>query len=158
MQTIFSLEELPLLLKHLNFKKLVVVGGCFDLLHLGHIVFLQKAKEKGELLVVLLESDETIQKLKGKKRPIHKQDTRAKILAELKSVDFVLQLPPLSTDKEYDELITSLHPSIIATTQGDEYDFHKKRQAKKIGAKMLYVTPPVKDHSTTKIIKKIRKS
>jgi rfaE bifunctional protein nucleotidyltransferase chain/domain len=156
MANIFTFDQLPVLLKKLNYKKLVVVGGCFDLLHLGHIIFLQQAKQKGEILLVLLESDETIQKLKGKHRPIHSQFVRAQILAELKSVDYVLQLPPLSTDQEYDELITTLHPSIIATTEGDEYDFHKKRQAKKVGAKILYVTPVVKDHSTTKIIEQIK--
>lgn len=156
--TIFNVDQLAQLLKNLNFKKLVVVGGCFDLLHLGHITFLQKAKEKGEVLLVLVESDDTIQKLKGENRPIHSQSTRAQILAELKSVDFVLMLPPLNNDQAYDQLITALHPSVIATTQGDPYDFHKKRQAKKIGAKMLYVTPEIQDHSTSNTIKKIKNS
>lgn len=156
MTNIFSIDKLPELLKKLNYKKLVVVGGCFDLLHLGHIIFLQQAKQKGEILLVLLESDESIKKLKGELRPIHSQTVRAEILSELKSVDFVLKLPLLPTDKDYDELLTTLHPSVIATTEGDEYDFHKKRQAKKVGAKMLYVTPIVKDHSTSKIIRKIK--
>ncbi len=155
--TIFSINQIHELFKQLNFKKLVIVGGCFDLLHLGHIVFLQKAKEQGEVLLVLLESDQTIQRLKGKNRPIHTQEVRAQILAELKSVDFVLMLPPLDSDQAYDQLLMALHPSIIATTEGDEYDYHKKRQAKKVGAKMLYVTPVIKDHSTTRIIKRIRK-
>jgi rfaE bifunctional protein nucleotidyltransferase chain/domain len=155
--TIFSINQIHELFKQLNFKKLVIVGGCFDLLHLGHIVFLQKAKEQGEVLLVLLESDQTIQRLKGKNRPIHTQEVRAQILAELKSVDYVLNLPPIDSDQEYDRLLVALHPSVIATTQGDEYDYHKKRQAKKVGAKMLYVTPVIKDHSTTRIIKRIRK-
>lgn len=154
--TVFNYDQLPELLKQLNFKKLVVVGGCFDLLHFGHIIFLQKAKAKGEILLALVESDETIQKLKGRERPIHSQIVRSQILAELKSVDFVLMLPPMNTDHDYDQLITLLHPSIIATTEGDKYAFHKKRQAKKIGAKMLYVTAEIEDHSTSKIIKKIK--
>lgn len=156
--TIFTSDQLPALLKELNFKKLVLVGGCFDLLHLGHITFLKKAKEKGDILLVLVESDDTIQKTKGKNRPVHTQTTRAHILSELKSVDYVLMLPPMKTDAEYDQLIETLHPSIIATTEGDRYDFHKKRQAKKIGAKMIYVTPEIQDHSTSKIIKKIKNS
>jgi rfaE bifunctional protein nucleotidyltransferase chain/domain len=131
--TIFSINQIHELFKQLNFKKLVIVGGCFDLLHLGHIVFLQKAKEQGEVLLVLLESDQTIQRLKGKNRPIHTQEVRAQILAELKSVDYVLNLPPIDSDQEYDRLLVALHPSVIATTQGDEYDYHKKRQAKKVG-------------------------
>ncbi len=156
MTNVFFVEQLPELLKELNFKKLVVVGGCFDLLHLGHIIFLQQAKAKGEILLVLLESDQTIKKLKGAMRPIHSQDVRAQILSELKSVDYVLKIPSFTLDKEYDELITQLNPSIIATTEGDEFAFHKKRQAQKIGAKMLYVTPAINDHSTSKIIKKIK--
>jgi rfaE bifunctional protein nucleotidyltransferase chain/domain len=126
--TIFSINQIHELFKQLNFKKLVIVGGCFDLLHLGHIVFLQKAKEQGEVLLVLLESDQTIQRLKGKNRPIHTQEVRAQILAELKSVDYVLNLPPIDSDQEYDRLLVALHPSVIATTQGDEYDYHKKRK------------------------------
>lgn len=158
MAIIYSIDQLPQLLKQLNFKKLVVAGGCFDLLHLGHIIFLQQAKAKGELLLVLLESDQTIKKLKGKHRPIHSQSVRAQILAELKSVDYVLMLPPFAADAEYDELIEKLNPSILATTKGDEFVFHKKRQANKIGAKLVFVTPQIKDHSTTKIIKSIKKS
>lgn len=158
MTIIYSLDQLPSLLKQLNFKKLVLVGGCFDLLHLGHIIFLQKSKSKGERLLVLLESDQTIKKLKGEIRPIHTQEVRAQILSELRSVDFVLKLPHFSSDAEYDELIEKLKPSVIATTKGDEYAFHKQRQAKKNGAKLLFVTEPIKDHSTSKIIKKIKRS
>lgn len=156
MNTIFPYSELDQLIAKLHHKKIVLAGGCFDLLHLGHIKFLKEAKEKGELLIVLLESDQTIKKLKGKGRPIHSQDTRAQILAELKSVDYVLLLEEFTSDNQYDELIEKLKPEIIATTKGDKYDFHKKRQAKKIGAKMLYVTEVVKDHSTSKIIKKAK--
>lgn len=126
------------------------------MLHLGHITFLKNAKAKGDLLIVLLESDKTIKKLKGKGRPIHTQDVRAQILSELKSVDFVLKLAEFTSDNEYDALIEKLKPEIIATTKGDKYDFHKKRQAKKIGAKLVYVAEPIKDHSTSKIIKKAK--
>ena len=116
MTNVFFVEQLPELLKELNFKKLVVVGGCFDLLHLGHIIFLQQAKAKGEILLVLLESDQTIKKLKGAMRPIHSQDVRAQILSELKSVDYVLKIPSFTSDKEYDELITRLNPSDFELT------------------------------------------
>ncbi len=156
MTTIFSFTELDQLIAQLHHKKIVIAGGCFDLLHLGHITFLKNAKAKGDLLIVLLESDKTIKKLKGKGRPIHTQDVRAQILSELKSVDFVLKLAEFTSDNEYDALIEKLKPEIIATTKGDKYDFHKKRQAKKIGAKLVYVAEPIKDHSTSKIIKKAK--
>lgn len=156
MKTIFPFSELDQLITELHHKKIVIVGGCFDLLHLGHITFLKNAKEKGELLIVLLESDQTIKKLKGKGRPIHSQNIRAQMLAELKSVDYVLMLEEFISDDDYDQLIEKLKPEIIATTKGDKYDFHKKRQAKKIGAKLIYVTEQIKDHSTSKIIKKAK--
>ncbi len=155
MDRIFTFQTLDKLLQLIKNKQLVVAGGCFDLLHLGHIIFLQKAKQQADLLVVLLESDQTIQKLKGQRRPVHSEKIRAQILAELKSVDYVLLLPPLNSDQDYDELIKKLHPAVIATTAGDEYDFHKKRQAEKYGAKLVYVTKPIEDHSTTKLIQKL---
>ena len=64
--------------------KIVLVGGCFDILHLGHVVFLEKAKKEGDVLVVLLESDEKVRFLKGKGRPVHTQSERAEILSALK--------------------------------------------------------------------------
>lgn len=152
---IFTFSQLEQLIKKINNKKVVVVGGCFDLLHLGHIIFLQKAKEQGEIVIVLLESDQTIKKLKGDRRPIHTQEVRSQILAELKSVDFVLVLPPMKSNHEYDQLIEKLSPRVIATTEGDEYDFHKKRQAEKTGAKLVYVTKQINEHSTTQLIQKL---
>ena len=158
MNGIFTLNQLDQLLLKLKNQAVVVVGGCFDLLHLGHIIFLQQAKRQGQALVVLLESDDRIRKLKGEGRPVHNQQTRAQILAELKSVDYVLMLPELNSDQEYDQLVEKLSPKIIATTEGDEYDFHKKRQAEKVGAKLIYVTKPIEDHSTSKIIDAIKQN
>lgn len=158
MNSIYAFDQLSKLTQVLQNKQVVIAGGCFDLLHLGHIIFLQKAKQQGEVLVVLLESDETIQKLKGPMRPIHNQSVRAQILAELKSVDKVLMLPRLKSDQEYDEIIEKIKPSVIATTEGDKYDFHKKRQSEKYGAKLVYVTQLVEDHSSSLIIEKIQQA
>ena len=79
-------------------KITVLAGGCFDVLHPGHIVFLEKAKKAGDYLVVLLESDKKIRKLKGKGRPVHSQKERAEILSALKSVDSVVCLPYMEND------------------------------------------------------------
>src|SRR5437868_2303682 len=87
---------------HKQDKQIVVAGGCFDILHIGHFTFLEKAKSAGNALFVLLESDETIKKSKGPNRPINTQQNRAKLLAGLSAVDFVILLPPLTTNEDYD--------------------------------------------------------
>jgi rfaE bifunctional protein nucleotidyltransferase chain/domain len=135
-------------------KKLVLAGGCFDILHPGHIYFLEQAKRKGDFLMLLLESDETVKKLKGDKRPIHKQKDRAKMLAALQVVDYISLLPPLYTNKEYDHLVLGLKPAIIATTQGDLFQKHKKRQAGLIEAKVT-VIKKIRNFSTSQLAQQI---
>ncbi len=133
-------------------KKIVLVGGCFDILHIGHITFLEEAKKQGDVLFVLLEADETIIKTKGPTRPINTQQDRAKILTHLTIVDFVISLPPFVDNNAYDMLINQLKPAIIATTAGDPYRSHKERQAKLIGANVVDVLEPISNKSTTKLI------
>lgn len=134
--------------------KLVLAGGCFDVLHPGHIVFLEKAKRAGDSLLVLLESDQKIKKLKGQGRPVHTQKDRAKILAALEFVDFIVCLPFMEKDIEYDELIAKIKPDIIAATYGDKEIGFKKRTAQKVGAKLKFVTKMVGTHSTSGILRK----
>jgi len=133
-------------------KKIVLAGGCFDLLHIGHIVFLENAKKTGDTLFVLLENDDTIKKLKGEKRPINTQEDRAKILSSLNMVNYVILLPAQVTNDFYDKLVFQLKPAIIATTTGDSNRSHKERQAKTIDAQVIDVTMPVRDQSTTKLL------
>jgi len=133
-------------------KKVVLVGGCFDVLHPGHIIFLEKAKKQGDFLIVLLESDEKIKELKGKSRPVHTQKERAAILRSLKSVDQVILLPYMKNDDDYERLIQNLKPDVIAATSGVPDNFHKERIAKITGAKIKYVTKIIGDYSTTNIL------
>jgi len=135
--------------------KIVLVGGCFDIVHLGHIKFLEKAKEKGDILIVLLESDENIRKIKGQNRPINNQENRAKFLINLKMVDYVINLPEMKNDEDYLELIKKIKPTVIAVSEGDENIEKKKMQAEKVGAKLVKVTNLVKQQSTSKIIEVI---
>lgn len=132
-------------------KTIVLAGGCFDVLHIGHISFLKNAKNQGDFLFLLLESDETIKKLKGENRPINTQKDRATILASLKMIDFVVLLPELKSDNEYDDLIIRLEPNIIAVTKGDPNKFHKERQAKLTNAKLIEVVEKISDQSTTRL-------
>lgn len=135
-------------------KSLVLAGGCFDILHPGHIVFLEKAKKMGDILVVLLESDQKVRLLKGKNRPIHTQVDRAKVLLALKSVDFVILLPFFTSDSSYDQLIAKLQPRVIAVTAPDSHLHHKQRAAKLTGAKLKYVTKKVGHYSSSNILKR----
>ncbi len=138
-------------------KRIVLVGGCFDILHLGHINFLENSKNLGDILFVLLESDEAVEKLKGKDRPINNQRQRAQILSALSMVSYVILLPQMKTDRDYDKLITQIKPDFIAATQDDPNISHKIRQAKMIDAKVKIVTKRIKSKSTTKLAKLISK-
>jgi len=133
-------------------KPIVLVGGCFDLLHIGHITFLEEAKKQGDTLVVLLESDAAITAEKGESRPINSQVDRAKILAALSVVDIVIPLEPHMKDTDYDALVFAIKPAIIATTGGDANRHHKERQAKQIDATVIDVTPQISDKSTSKLV------
>lgn len=140
---------------NLEKKAIVLAGGCFDVLHIGHIKFLEKARQKGDYLFILLESDESVKKLKGNKRPINSQDDRAQILSALKFVDFIVLLTGVKKSKDYDDLVQKIHPDIIAVTQNDNAIFHKERQAKKINAKLISVMERLEDKSTTRLAKLI---
>ncbi len=156
---ILKIGDAVKLTKELNIKgrTIVLAGGCFDILHVGHIAYLANAKKQGDVLFALLESDENIKKLKTSNRPINRQEDRAKILSHLDIVDYIIKLPCFKTDEDYDKLVISLKPAIIATTKADNYIFHKKRQAKKIGAKVIDVTGIVKNQSTSKLVKLLKK-
>jgi FAD synthetase len=131
-------------------KKIVLVGGCFDILHFGHISFLNTAKSYGDTLIVLLESDENVKKMKGPSRPIHSQTQRKVMLESLCSVDTVISLPPLSGDNAYMEFVQKIHPSVIAITEGDTFTTQKQQQAHSIKAKLV-VIPKVHTPSTSQL-------
>ncbi|MDP3758814.1 MAG: adenylyltransferase/cytidyltransferase family protein [Candidatus Daviesbacteria bacterium] len=133
-------------------QKSVLVGGCFDVLHPGHVIFLEKAKKKGDILIVLLEADEKVAELKGLNRPIHTQAMRAKVLSALQAVDYVVMLPFLKSESAYDGLIRKIKPNVIALTSGYKEAYHHKRAAKLTGAKLKYVAKLVNGHSTSRIL------
>lgn len=137
-------------------KIIVLTGGCFDVLHTGHIEFLNNAKKQGNILVVMLESDETLRKIKGENRPINNQQNRAKILSSLNSVDFVICISYFSTNQEYNELVKTLEPDIIAVTKGDPLFKTKKEQAESIGGRVIEVIERKQEYSTTDIVKNIK--
>jgi rfaE bifunctional protein nucleotidyltransferase chain/domain len=155
MKKILSIDEVAKVTNELHEinKTIVLAGGCFDILHVGHITFLEQAKHEGDVLMLLLESDAVIRKQKGDNRPVNTQRDRAVILAALEVVDYVVLLPETVDNTFYDSLVNQLKPAIIATTAGDRNRMHKERQAAMLGAKVIDVTPEIKDQSTSRIIK-----
>lgn len=158
MKKIITINELPNVVRTLKLerKKIILVGGCFDIVHMGHIAFLQKAKEHGNFLIVLLESDESIKKMKGSTRPIHTQSLRAKILGSLNSVDLVVQIPQLKTDEEYSKLVKIIEPDIIAVTKGDPILSKKRVHAQTIHGQVVEVIEKQKEHSTSNLVKDLK--
>jgi rfaE bifunctional protein nucleotidyltransferase chain/domain len=130
----------------------VLVGGVFDILHYGHISFLKKAKSLGNYLIVAIESDENVKRLKGDGRPIHSQTQRKEILESLKFVDEVIILKDKMTDDDYVEMVKKVHPAIIATTKNDPIAEKKLAQAKSVGARFVEI-PKFRSHSTSMIVK-----
>ena len=153
MNKIIIYSELDLFLKKLKRAQhqLVLVGGCFDILHLGHIRFLNQAKKYGTV-VVALESDQSLTKYKGMNRPIHKQSERAEVLSQLETVDYILLIPYFTNDNEYYALTNKIKPDIIAATEGDALLSKKLEQAKLAGGKIIII-PKINTPSTTQLSK-----
>jgi FAD synthetase len=159
MSKIISINKAIKLSKNLHSEKktLVLAGGCFDILHLGHIKFLKNAKKQGNCLFILLESDESVKNLKGKQRPIHPQTERAEILSAISFVDYIIPLPKILSDREWDKLIVNLNPDIIAVTKGHPQIDHNKRQARLVNAKVIEVIARIDKKSSTDIANIIAK-
>lgn len=132
-------------------KKIILVGGCYDILHYGHYAFLKAAAEEGDILIIALESDEFIKKRK-KRNPVHTQQQRAEILSGLSFVDYVIKLPFLQADTDYMQLVDMIKPTIIAITDGDRQLENKKRQSEEVGAQLKIVIPVVESFSSSSII------
>jgi D-beta-D-heptose 7-phosphate kinase / D-beta-D-heptose 1-phosphate adenosyltransferase len=129
-------------------KKIVFTNGCFDLLHAGHISYLEKAKNFGDILILGLNSDRSVKSLKGKERPINLQEDRAYIMAALKVVDYVVIF---DEDTPY-ELIKSIEPHILV--KGGDYS-GKKVVGQDI-VEELKIVEFVNGKSSTKTIEKIK--
>lgn len=134
-------------------KKVVFTNGCFDLLHVGHIRYLKQARELGDLLVVGLNSDQSVKGLKGDERPIQPENERAEILASLECVSFVT----IFNDSTPLELIKKVSPHVLA--KGGDWSVDKIVGADFVLSKGGEVKslPYVANHSTTEILSKIQK-
>ena len=136
-------------------NKPVLVGGVFDVLHYGHIDFIKKAKAQGDYLIVALEPDIKVVKYK-KRQPIHTQQQRAENLLALRAVDEVLLLPELHGFDDYNALVQSVRPAVIAVTRGDPQMQNKQKQANSVGAEVVVVVDRVDGFSSSEIIRKLQ--
>jgi rfaE bifunctional protein nucleotidyltransferase chain/domain len=152
MTRIVDSQELEKFLPGEGKGRIVLVGGCFDILHIGHVRFLSEAKGMGDYLIILLESDKKAKKLKGRNRPVFIQSERAEMLSALRSVDLIVLLPMMENDKDYLNLVMRIKPDVIAVTENDPNIEKKRRQAKEIGAE-LKIIPFTKTFSSSKLVK-----
>jgi rfaE bifunctional protein nucleotidyltransferase chain/domain len=149
---IVNLQELKTFLPRGKKRRIVLTGGCFDILHVGHVRFLSETKKMGDYLIVLLENDKNVKKLKGENRPVFIQKERAEMLSALGSVDLIVLLPTIENDSHYLNLVMKIKPDIIAVTENDPHIEKKRGQAKQIGGE-LKVIPSIKTLSTSKLAK-----
>jgi glycerol-3-phosphate cytidylyltransferase len=133
-------------------KKIVFTNGCFDIIHAGHVRYLRQAKNLGDCLIVGLNSDSSVKKLKGEDRPINNECDRAEVLGELKAVDYVVIFEELTAEK----IIAALKPDIYA--KGGDYTPQSLPEAPVVAAYggEIKILPFVDGKSTTGIINKIK--
>jgi len=155
MTEIVSIEHLQHKIEFLRSKtsdlKIVATNGCFDILHIGHIRSLQKAKSLGDILVVGLNSDASVKKLKGKDRPINNEKDRAEILAALSCIDYV----SVFNEDTAEKFLEVVKPNIYV--KGGEYNVDilpEAKVVKKYGGE-IFLVPMIPDSSTTSIIEKL---
>ena len=148
-------NELDDLLKKLkqDGKTIVTTNGCFDILHVGHVRYLEKAKSFGDVLIVALNSDKSVKSIKGESRPINNELDRAEVLSGLKSVDYVV----LFDEDSPIDLLLQIKPDVH--TKGADYTIESLPEAKGImdaGGRIEFISF-VEGKSTTSIIEKMRK-
>ena len=131
---------------------IVLANGCFDFFHVGHIRYLAEAKTLGDYLIVGINSDEQVRKLKGENRPLITEQERAEIISALRFVDYVTIFP----EPTVEELIRALRPDFHAKGTDYTVDSVPERDiVREYGGKVAIVGDP-KNHSSTDLICKIR--
>jgi len=149
-----SFKEIVKIVKELKRenKKIVFTNGCFDIIHSGHIKLLKKAKQLGDVVIVGINKDSSVKKIKGKNRPIFSENQRIEIISAIEFVDYVVPFGQTTPEK----LIKIIKPDILI--KGGDYkkeDVVGKDIVEKYGGK-VYIFPLIGNISTTNIIKKIK--
>jgi D-beta-D-heptose 7-phosphate kinase/D-beta-D-heptose 1-phosphate adenosyltransferase len=136
-------------------KRLVLTNGCFDLLHPGHVRYLQAARALGDALVVAINGDESVRALKGEGRPLNREADRAEVVAALGCVDQVVAFPEIRATR----LLEEVRPSIYV--KGGDYtratlDPEEQAALEKIGAE-IRILPFEPGYSTSRVIEKMNR-
>jgi D-glycero-beta-D-manno-heptose 1-phosphate adenylyltransferase len=134
-------------------KRLVLTNGCFDLLHVGHVRYLQAARALGDALAVALNSDASVRALKGEGRPINPEDDRAEVLAALECVDYVA----LFSEMRATRFLETVNPAIYV--KGGDYtletlDREERAALEKIGVE-IKILPLQPGYSTSRLISRL---
>ena len=135
-------------------QSVVFANGCFDVLHVGHLRYLEAAREEGDILIVAINSDSSVRNLKGAGRPILDEHARARLVAALRAVDYVL----IFTDTSVASLLEELRPHVHA--KGTDYTVESVPEgatANSLGIRVAIVGDP-KDHSTKALLESVRKA
>jgi rfaE bifunctional protein nucleotidyltransferase chain/domain len=153
---IVSAEELAAIQKNMRAegRKLVLTNGCFDLLHLGHVRYLQAARALGDALAVAINGDQSVRALKGEGRPLNPEADRAEIVAALECVDHVVVFPEMRATR----LLETVRPSIYV--KGGDYtpetlDSAERAALENIGAEVR-ILPFEKGQSTSALIERMK--
>ena len=135
-------------------RKIVFANGCFDILHVGHIRYLEGARAEGDVLVVGVNADSSVCGLKGPGRPILDEDARATLVAALRAVDHVV----IFSEPNVEALLAELRPDVHA--KGTDYTAEtvpERAVADRLGIRVAIVGDP-KDHSTRDLLQTVRKA
>jgi D-glycero-beta-D-manno-heptose 1-phosphate adenylyltransferase len=151
---IVSREALPALLEEHRQRgeRIVLANGCFDILHVGHIRYLEAARKEGDLLIVAVNSDDSVRGLKGPGQPILHERERAKLVAALRAVDYVV----LFADANVESLLAEIRPAVHA--KGTDYTLDtvpERETAGKLGIRVAIVGD-AKRHSTRDLLARLR--
>lgn len=154
MGKIVEIEHISHVIKNLKNqnKKIVATNGCFDILHVGHVKYLAQAKELGDILVVGINSDNSVKELKGPTRPINNEQDRAEVLAALSAVDYVVIFEEIDAIN----FLSMVKPDIYA--KGGDYTVESLPESKTVlqnGGKIEFIKF-VDGKSTTNIIEKAK--
>ena len=135
-------------------KTVVFTNGCFDILHAGHVRYLTAARERGDILIVGLNSDASVRKLKGEGRPVNLTADRAEVLAGLRAVDHVV----VFEEDTAEELVRRLQPDIYV--KGGDYSLDRLPESAIVAAYggRTVLVPMVEGRSTTNVIQRLQQS